>query len=79
LSAAYAKAGRQSEAEAALAQAAAIARRNASQHTDLARILEEYSAVLKNQGKPQEAEEFRAEARRARVAASLVTPVRQPF
>jgi tetratricopeptide (TPR) repeat protein len=79
LSLTYAKAGRKQEADAALERAAAIARKNLNEHTDMAAILEQYSALLKNQGKPKEAEEFRAEARRARIAASLVRTAHPSF
>jgi len=79
LSATYAKAGRKPEAEAALARAATIARRNLKLHADMATIIEDYSSSLNHQGKFKEAEELRVEARRARVAAGLVTSARQPF
>ena len=35
-------------------------------------VLEDYSTILKKQGKAKEAEELRVEAKRARVASSLV-------
>jgi hypothetical protein len=73
------RAGKKAEADAVLAQSAAIARPTLRQHPDMAIILEDYSASLKSQGKPQEAEEVRAEVKRARVAASLVTSGRTPF
>jgi tetratricopeptide (TPR) repeat protein len=71
----YAKAGRKPEADATLARAAVIARRNLSQHIDMASIIDDYAALLKNQGKSKDAEELRAEARRARTAADLVANV----
>ena len=79
LSATYTKAGRKAEAYAELSRAAVIARRNLDGHPDMAAILEDYSAALKRQGKPKEAEEVRTEARRARVAAALVVSAPSPF
>jgi tetratricopeptide (TPR) repeat protein len=79
LSNTYQRAGRNAEADAALAQAALIARRNLSNHPDLAAIIEDYSATLKKQGRSKEAENLRAEAKRARVAAGLVISVHGPF
>ena len=72
LSVTYARAGRKSEAENSLAQAADIARRNLAGHAEMADIVEQYSASLKQQGKSVEAEELRVEARRARVINGLV-------
>jgi tetratricopeptide (TPR) repeat protein len=72
LSESHAKAGRHVDAQAVLAEAADMARRNLNKHPDMAAILELYSGALKKQGKKQEAEELRTEARRARVAAGLV-------
>jgi tetratricopeptide (TPR) repeat protein len=72
LSVTYAKAGRQSEADKTLAQAADIARRNLAGHADMADIVDQYSASLRNQGKSKEAEELRVEARRARMINGLV-------
>jgi tetratricopeptide (TPR) repeat protein len=71
----YAKAGRKEEAEAVLARATGIARSNLSQHTDMASIINDYAAVLKDQGKSKEAEVLRAEIKRALAAADLVTNV----
>jgi tetratricopeptide (TPR) repeat protein len=75
LGAMYAKAGRKEEAAAALARATEIARRNLSQHADMVSIIDDYAALLKDRGKSKEAEELRAETRRARAAADLVTNV----
>lgn len=72
LGAMYAKAGRKEEAYAALERAAIIARRSVSQHTEMTKILEDYSASLSERGRSREAGELLAEVRRARTAASLV-------
>jgi tetratricopeptide (TPR) repeat protein len=79
LSVSYGKAGRKSESDALLAQAAVIARRNLSDHLDMIRIIEMYSATLKSRGKAKEAEELRVEARRARLSSSLVITAHRPF
>jgi hypothetical protein len=42
----------------------------------MASIVEDYSVVLKSQGKTSEAEELRVQAKRARSAAGLVIPAR---
>jgi len=78
LSVTYAKAGRKAEAEAALLRATVIARSNLSQHLDMAAIIEDYSAILRKEGKTKEAEELRVEAKRARVTADLVINVHNP-
>jgi tetratricopeptide (TPR) repeat protein len=75
----YAKAGRKEEADAALAHATEIARRNLSQHADMVAIIDDYATVLKKQGKSKQAEELRAEIKRARTAADLVTSVPPTF
>lgn len=66
------KAGRLNEASDTLAKATIIARQNLEPHPDMVVIIEDYSAMLKTQGKQKEAEELRAEARRVRVRSSLV-------
>lgn len=78
LSTTYIQASRKAEAEATLARAATIARRNLSKHPEMVTVLEDYSTVLKKQGKEKEAEELRGEARRARVASSLVINAHSP-
>jgi len=75
LSITYARAGRKSESNMALAEAAAIARKNLHKG-EMASIVEDYSVVLKSQGKTSEAEELRVQAKRARSAAGLVIPAR---
>jgi tetratricopeptide (TPR) repeat protein len=79
LSASYGKAGRKPEADATLAQAATIARRNLSQHVEMAPILEDYSALLKNHGQSKEAEQLLAEVKLARSSAGLVIRAHQEF
>jgi tetratricopeptide (TPR) repeat protein len=75
----YSKAGRKSEAEAALAQSAVIARRNLNQHPDMATIVEDYSTMLSNQGRTKEAGELRAEAKHARLTTGFVINAHSPF
>jgi tetratricopeptide (TPR) repeat protein len=79
LSSNYKRAGRTIEADAALAEAAVIARQGLSRHPDLVEIVEDYSATLKKQGRTKEAEELRVEARRARVKAGMVINALSPF
>jgi tetratricopeptide (TPR) repeat protein len=78
LSNTYTRAGRKSEADAALSRAATLARRNLGRHPEMVTVLEDYSTVLKKQGKGKEAEELRVEARRARVSSSLVINAHSP-
>jgi tetratricopeptide (TPR) repeat protein len=68
----YAKGGRKADAAATLARAAALARKHVAEHADLASIMDDYALLLRSGGKNKEAEEYRAEAKRARVAAGLV-------
>jgi hypothetical protein len=75
----YIKAGRKAEGETALLRATAIARTNLSDHVDMVAILEDYSAMLRKQGKIEEAEALRLEARQALVTAGLVISARNPF
>jgi tetratricopeptide (TPR) repeat protein len=79
VSATYEKAGKKTEAEATLAQAAIIARRHLSNHAAMTTIVDDYSASLKKQGRLKEAEELRVEVKRARVAAGLVISAHNPF
>ena len=78
LSGTYAKAGRKAEAHAALARAAAIARRKATEHPDMAFIIDAYAESLKKNGKAKEARELQVEARRAKVASGLVINAHRP-
>src|SRR5262249_55416312 len=71
-SALYLKAGRTDDAKAALEQAAQIARRNLDKNPEMAEIVDEYSQVLKAQGKTREADELHAQVNRARTLAGLV-------
>jgi hypothetical protein len=73
------KPAERSKPNSALAEAVAIARRNLVQHPDLAGVIEEYSVVLKKQGKTKEAAELRAEAKRARVTAGMIINFRTLF
>jgi tetratricopeptide (TPR) repeat protein len=75
----YLRAGRRSDAEVILEQAAGIARRHIAEDRDMVTIIEDYSASLKAVGKASEAEELRAEARRARLKESLVVNGHNPF
>ena len=61
-----------------LGRAATIARRNLGRHPEMATILEDYSTVLRKQGKAREAEELRGEAKRARIASGLVINAHSP-
>jgi tetratricopeptide (TPR) repeat protein len=72
LSRTYAAAGRKLDAEATLSRAATIARRNVAANPDMAAIMDSYAETLRSNGRVKEAEEFRSEAKRARVAAGLV-------
>jgi len=72
LSYTYTRAGQKADADATLAHAATIARRSLGKHPEMVTVLEDYSTILKKQGKAKEAEELRVEAKRARVASSLV-------
>jgi tetratricopeptide (TPR) repeat protein len=78
LSLTYTKCGRKADADAAMAEAASIARVNLSGRPDMVTIVESYSSTLKNQGKVQEAKALLREAKRARTEAGLVVNVR-PF
>jgi len=75
----YSRAARHLEAEETLSRAAAIARRNISEHSDMARILDAYARTLRKHGKTKEAEELRVEVKRARVAEGLVINALNPF
>jgi tetratricopeptide (TPR) repeat protein len=75
----YSRAARHVEAEETLSRAATIARRNISEHPDMAQILDAYARTLRKRGKTKEAEELRVEVRRARVAAGLVINALNPF
>ena len=78
LSVTYQRAGRKGDAASTLAEAAAIARRNLDKTPDMVAIVEDYSAALKMQGKAAEAEELRAQAKRARTSAGLVINAHHP-
>jgi len=78
LSRIYRLAGRKTEAESTLVRATSIARRNVSEHPDMANIMDDYASSLRDAGKLGEAEALRVEARRARVAAGLVVNAHHP-
>jgi len=67
---AYIKSGRKAEAAIALERAVLIARRNLT-HPEMVNILEAYSRLLVELGKPREAKELRSEAQRARVTTAM--------
>jgi tetratricopeptide (TPR) repeat protein len=75
----YIKAGRKEDVQDVLEEAAGIARRHINENRDMVVIVEDYSSMLKNAGKAREAEELRAEARRARLKESLVINAHSPF
>jgi tetratricopeptide (TPR) repeat protein len=79
LSSMYIRAGRKTEAETLLGKAAVLAREHLSQHPDMAKIVEDYSTILSNSGKTEEAKKLRAEAKRARLATGLVIKALNPF
>jgi tetratricopeptide (TPR) repeat protein len=66
----YIKAGRKAEAAIVLEKAVLIARRNLT-HPEMVNILEAYSRLLVELGKPREAKEIRSEAQRARVTTAI--------
>ena len=72
LSRTYSKLGRQPESDYALTQAANIARDNLSKDSEMARIAEDYSRLLKRQGKTEETANLRAQVKRARATADLI-------
>jgi tetratricopeptide (TPR) repeat protein len=72
LSRTYSKLGRQLESDNALMEAANIARENLNKDSEMAQILEDYSKLLKNHGRTEEAAILRAQVKRARAVADLV-------
>jgi len=66
----YIKAGRKTEAAIVLERAVLVARRNLT-HPEMVNILEAYSRLLVELGKPREAKEIRSEAQRARVTTAI--------
>ena len=72
LSEVYLKANRTAESAAVLGQAAEIAQRHLNEEPEMVVVAEEYSRVLKAQGKVKEAEELHVAASRARTIAGLV-------
>jgi tetratricopeptide (TPR) repeat protein len=72
LSDTYLKANRPAESAAALEQAAQIAQSHLDQEPEMSAIAEEYSRVLKAQGKVKEAQDLHARVSRARSVTGLV-------
>jgi tetratricopeptide (TPR) repeat protein len=72
LSETYLKSNRTAESVAVLGQAAEIAQRHLNEEPEMTFIAEEYSKVLKGQGKVKEAEELHVKASRARTMGGLV-------
>jgi hypothetical protein len=76
LSTTYLQSGDKARAEETLARALQIARHNPGRDPETAKVLDAYSEVLKSNGKTEEAQSVRAEARRTRMAMALT--VRAP-
>jgi tetratricopeptide (TPR) repeat protein len=66
----YIKSGRKAVAAVVLERAALVARRNLT-HPEMVNVLEAYSRLLGELGKPREAKELRSEAQRARVTMAM--------
>jgi tetratricopeptide (TPR) repeat protein len=79
LSTTYLKAGKTVEGNAALKEAARLAQLNLDKEPEMAKIVEEYSKMLKAQGKPKEAEELLGRVSHARTAAGLVVKTHSAF
>lgn len=75
LSALYRREGRKADSDAALENAALIARNNLDKEPEMAAIVDEYSKILENRGNKREAQELHAEAIRARTATAVVIHV----
>jgi tetratricopeptide (TPR) repeat protein len=71
----YAKMGRRSDSQTALSDAAKIARENLNKDPDMVQIVEDYSKLLRSRGNVSEAADLQAEAKHARMLASLVVRV----
>src|SRR2546429_313988 len=70
---AYRAAGRKSEADVTLEEAAQIAQDNLNKEPEMASIVEEYSQFLRRRGNKKEADKLHAEAVRARTSTVAVT------
>src|SRR5262249_50424476 len=66
----YLKSGRKAEAAIVLERAVLVARRNLT-HPEMVNILEAYSRLLLELGKPREAKELRSEVQRARYSMAI--------
>jgi tetratricopeptide (TPR) repeat protein len=79
LSTTYLKAGKTVEGNVTLEKAARIAQINLDKEPEMATIVEEYSRMLKAQGKPKEAEELLGRVSHARTAAGLVVKTHSAY
>jgi tetratricopeptide (TPR) repeat protein len=79
LSTTYLKEGKTAEGIAALEDAARIAQHNLDKEPEMATIVEEYSRMLKAQGKLKEAEELHGKANRARTVGGLVVKTHSAY
>ncbi len=79
LSVTYKRSGQKEEAQATLEQSAALARANLEKAPDMATIVDDYAALLKNQGKTKEADELRRQAKQARTVSGLVIRAQSLF
>jgi tetratricopeptide (TPR) repeat protein len=79
LSKTYSRSGQKYEAQAALAEAAELARANLERAPDMVAIVEDYAAVLKNQGRTREADELSRLAKQARTVSGLVIRAQSIF
>jgi len=69
----YIRADRKADAAIVLERAVRVARRNL-RHPDMINILDTYSRLLGDLGKPREAKEIRSEVQRARVMMAVTVP-----
>jgi tetratricopeptide (TPR) repeat protein len=72
LSTCYSRSGQKLRADATLAKAAELARANLKENPDMRPIVENYSVVLRGQGRTKEAEELLREAKRADAVRGMV-------
>ncbi len=71
--------GLRTDSEEALGEAAKIASDNLSKDSEMARILEDYSTLLKSHGRTQEAAGLLAQVKRARAVSDLVVRAHSEF
>jgi tetratricopeptide (TPR) repeat protein len=79
LSKTYSRSGQKDEAQVTLAEAAELARANLERAPDMAAIVDDYAAVLKNQGRTREADELSRQARQARAVSGMVIRAQSLF